>query len=148
MQSTVTFRPDGALEAQLRGHTLVLDTAPPLGKDRGPSPKELLLSSVGGCTLLDVAHLLRKHKVPFDSLRVALDATPVSHYPTVFPRIDLVFEVSGPAQPELPMRMIEGVELSMTRYCAVSAMVSKVSPLFYRVRVNGSDVAQGEAKFW
>ncbi len=148
MKSTVTYRAAGALEAKLRGHTITLDTVPPLGKDRGPSPKELLLASIGGCALLDVAHWLRKHRLPFDSLDVNLDAVPRKEYPSVFPRVDLVFSVEGPASAELSMRMIEGVDQSMTKYCAVSAMVSKVSPLHYLVRVNGAEIHHGEAKFW
>jgi putative redox protein len=42
----------------------------------------------------------------------------------------------------------EAVELSMTKFCGVSAMISKVVPIFYTIVINGEVEHRGQAKFW
>jgi putative redox protein len=44
--------------AAIRGHRLLMDTQPPMGRDTAPSPKELLLASILGCSGLSTAVLI------------------------------------------------------------------------------------------
>jgi putative redox protein len=42
---------------------------------------------------------------------------------------------------------MESVRLSQTKFCGVSAMLSKAFPIKYVVRLNGQEIGQGQAEF-
>jgi putative redox protein len=41
----------------------------------------------------------------------------------------------------------KSVDMSLTKYCGVSAMVAKVSPIHYEILINGEMKASGVAAF-
>lgn len=126
-------------------HEVVMDAKSPIGESSALSPKQLLLASICGCTGMDVISLLRKNKQNIESLEVFADApTSEGSYPVVFTRLDLNFVATGPVDKE---KLIEAVALSQSKYCGVSAMVSKAVPIFYKVLLNGTLVAEDQAKF-
>ena len=133
-----------AFTAQLGRHSVRMDTRPPLGQDSGPSPKQLLLAAIAGCTAMDVVSLLRKHKQPLESLTVDTEADVTSGQPAVFQEVKLRFRIVGKVDRE---QAISAVELSQSKYCGVSAMVSKVSPLTYVIEINEEEVYRGHANF-
>src|SRR5579864_2947752 len=53
------------------GHALVLDAAK---EKTAPSPMELVLIGLCGCTATDVVNILRKKREPFTSLEVRAEA--------------------------------------------------------------------------
>lgn len=133
-----------AFESKMGMHTIRMDTRSPLGKDSGPSPKQLLLSAVAGCTAMDVVALLKKNKQALTKLSVHAEAEPLKTYPAIFPEIRLHFWLEGEVEPAFA---IEAVELSQSKYCGVSAMVAKTSPLVFVVELNGKEIHRGHAKF-
>lgn len=134
-----------AFEASHRQHRYLLDTATLGGTDRGASPKELLLSSVLGCTGMDVAALLKKYKIATDTFELEANADLTEQHPKIFKQIDIVYKITGQNIPIEKAR--EAVELSMTKFCGVSAMVSKASPIFYTIVINGEIQHRGQARF-
>ncbi|HTL11536.1 MAG TPA: OsmC family protein [Bdellovibrionota bacterium] len=126
-------------------HRVEMDTQPPQGTDGAPSPKQLLLSAICGCTGMDVVALLKKYKEAPESFRIDADATPTEGvYPVVFKDISLTFRLRGPLDPE---KVLEAVRLSQTKYCGVTAMVSKSVPVSYSVELNGKTIGTGHADF-
>jgi putative redox protein len=121
-----------------------MDSTPPLGKDTGPSPKQLLLMSIAGCTAMDVVALLKKHKQAFERFEMRAQGELTAQHPKVFQSVELTYELAGPIDRE---RVIEAVRLSMTQYCGVSAMIAKACPIKYIIRINGEQVARDEARF-
>ena len=135
-------------EATIRDHKFQIDAKVEHGgKDTGPNPKELLLSAIMGCTAMDVASLMRKTRVEFDSFEVRGDAEPTEKgtHPIIYKKVDIIYSVKG-QNVELE-KVKKAVELSMTKYCGVSAMVSKAAPIFWKIEINGEIKADGEAKF-
>lgn len=131
--------------ARSGAHHISMDTKPPLGDDSAMTPKQLLLAGVCGCTAMDVVSLLKKHKQPLESLQVDADAQSTEGvYPAIFKKIHLVFKLTGKLDSE---RVVEAVHLSQTKYCGVSAMVSKAVPITYSIEVNGSTLGSGKADF-
>lgn len=123
----------------------VMDAKSPIGTGKGLTPKELLALSISGCTGMDVAALLKKYRQPMDSLAVDADVTMTENvYPTVFSNVQLTFEVTGGVDKE---KLIEAVRLSQTKYCGVTAMVSKAVPIHYRIVLNGEEIGTGKADF-
>ncbi len=130
---------------EVDGFKIDMDASPPLGTGGGPTPKQLLLAGICGCTAMDVAALMRKHKQPMTSFSIAAEtASTEGTHPAIFKSVMLTFKISGEVD---PAKALEAVELSQTQYCGVSAMVSKTVPISYRVEVNGKLIGEGRAEF-
>lgn len=126
-------------------HAVPMDAKPPIGKDKAPTPKDLVVMGLGGCTAMDVVALLKKYKQPPKTFSVELEVqTSAGKPPYVFEKAVLSFVAEGEIEPE---KLIEAVKLSQTKYCGVSAMLSKSFPIEYRIVLNGIEVGTGAANF-
>lgn len=133
-------------ESKVRDFTILMDSSGLGTKAAGPTPKEALLAAIMNCSGMDVVGLLKKHKVDYKTYEMTANAEQTAQHPKVFIQVDLCYRFTGE---NLDLEKIkEAVDLSMTRYCGVSAMVSKVVPLYYVVMVNGEIEHRGEAKFF
>lgn len=147
MQASAKWNGKMSFDSHIRNHKVLMDAKTEVGgENQGPSPKELLLASIIGCTGMDVVSLMTKMRVEFESFEVLAEADTTEDYPKVFKQVNLTYLVNG-KNPDLA-KIQKAVEMSLTKYCGVSAMVSKVSPLVYEIRVNGSSAATGRANFW
>lgn len=132
-------------EAQVRGHKFIMDAKSEVGgKDQGPTPKEFLLASICGCSGMDVASILTKMRLKVDSCEVLAQTETTAGHPSIFATVHLQFVIQGEVKAEQAMK---AVTLSMTKYCGVSAMVVKASPITFEVSVNGAKVGEGVANF-
>jgi len=120
-----------AFDSQIDKHTIRIDAPEPLGEDTGASPKKLLLSSLAGCTGLDVVSLLNKMKVSFNNFEMDVEADLTDEHPKVYSEIRLVYRFFGE---DLNKAKIEkAIALSKNKYCGVSAMLQKNCPIVYSV---------------
>jgi putative redox protein len=81
---------------------------------------------------MDVASILRKKRQPPESYQIAVSADSSAEHPKVFVRISVEHRVSGAVEREALRRSIE---LSATRYCPVSAMLSASVRIEHRYRL-------------
>ncbi|WII71181.1 OsmC family protein [Bdellovibrio sp. 22V] len=132
-------------EAQIRQHSFVMDSRGENGKDQGPSPKEVLLASICVCSGMDVASILQKMRVDLISCEVNAQTDTTAGYPSIFEKVMLQYRIDG--SDIKAEQALKAVRLSMTKYCGVSAMVVKASPMFYEVFLNGNPIGQGQADF-
>jgi putative redox protein len=133
--------------SQIRGHEIPVDASFNVagGTNRGPTPKELVLTGVAGCSAMDAIAYLKKHKmVPLD-LNVKTEAELTNTTPKYFSKIHLTYKFLGS---DLEKEMvIKSVETSMTKYCGVSYMISKTAPITYDVELNGNIIFSGQSVF-
>jgi putative redox protein len=110
------------------GHGIVLDASPDIGgRNLGPRPMEMVLMGTGGCTAIDVVHILRKARQAVSGCTVELDAERASEDPKVFTRIHFHFVVSGRG---LAAAQVErAVRLSREKYCSATAMLAKTAAI-------------------
>ncbi len=80
------------------GNTIVLDADP--AHAHGPSPMEVVLMALCGCTSVDVVGVLEKKRQELAGLRVTATATQAESAPRVFTRIMLTYAVRGQAEPQ------------------------------------------------
>ena len=133
-------------QTHVREHTVVQDAAKVSGgTDQGPTPKELVLAAICGCTGMDVVGLLRKSKTVLNSLKISAEADQSAGHPKVFSRVQLQFKASGPESALAPL--VDAVEKSQTIYCGVSAMIAKTCEISYEVTLNERIIASGKANF-
>ncbi|HXZ26677.1 MAG TPA: OsmC family protein, partial [Terriglobales bacterium] len=103
------------------GHAIVTDAA---ADKSAPSPMELVLIGLCGCTASDVVGILRKKRQPFTRLEVRAQAERAPDPPQVYTSIRLTYRVSGPVEHKA---MEDAVRLSEEKYCSVSAMLKKTA---------------------
>jgi putative redox protein len=116
------------------GHKIVLGTAfGPEGRSPGPSPMELVLIGMGGCSGYDVVHILEKGREPIEDVTVELEAERAQQEPKVFTRIHMHFVVKGRG---LALEKIErAIALSVEKYCSASAMIAKTATITHDFEV-------------
>lgn len=145
MKTTIVWKDSMEFEGAAGPHTVRMDAKTPIGKDSGASPKELVAIGLGGCTAMDVIALLKKYKQSPQSFLVDVDVqTSTGGYPAIFEKAVLRFVVNGTVDAN---KLLEAVKLSQTKYCGVSAMLSKAFPIEYNVVLNGAEIGVGSADF-
>lgn len=147
MQSKIRWVSKLLYQGEVRGHRVLLDAKKESGgQDLAMNPKEMVLTGLCGCTGMDVISLLTsKFKLAVTTCDVSVDAeTSSGAHPIVWTKLHLLFELGGDIPQE---QALKAVELSMTKYCGVSAMLAKACPITYTIQLNGSAIGEGEAKF-
>jgi putative redox protein len=100
------------------GHDLVTESVAKPGH-QGPSPMELFLVGVAGCTALDVAAILEKMREPVTAIAVAVAGTRAESHPKYFTAIELVYTVRGAGVSR--EKVERAVSLSHSTFCSASA---------------------------
>ncbi|MNT51588.1 hypothetical protein D3C72_1885600 [compost metagenome] len=146
MECKTTWLGKMAFKSSIRGHEVIMDTKVESGgEDQGPSPKEMLLASITACSGIDVASILQKMRVTVELCEVSAKTETTAGYPSIFKQVELRFDIKGPdIKADQAMK---SVNLSMTKYCGVSAMVAPTSPLVYEVYLNNQRIGDGKAHF-
>jgi putative redox protein len=111
------------------------------------SPVELVATALAACTAMDVISILAKKRQVVESYGVRVEAAQRDEYPQVLTRIRLVHDVAGRDVSERDVR--RAIELSATKYCPVSAMLSAGATEIhhaYRVRGTGAQPFEVEGE--
>ena len=129
MKATVTLQEGSTFEGVAgSGHRVTMDVAPEVGgRNLGLRPMEMVLLGLGGCTAIDVLHMLRKGRQPITDMRVELDAERADDVPKVFTRIHLHFVLTGAGLD--PHKIERAINLSATKYCSASMMLDKTAEM-------------------
>jgi putative redox protein len=114
------------------GYEVTFDTAESGVGRAGPSPTETLLGALAACSSLDVSSILRKKRQAVRSYQIAATGEKSDEHPKVYTSIVVEHRVVGNVDEEALRRSIE---LSATRYCPVSAMLSASVRIEHRYRL-------------
>jgi putative redox protein len=116
------------------GHRGYLDSFPKEGQtSKGPTPMELLLVAVAGCTGMDIVDILRKKRLNLMGLEVKVTGTRAETYPMVYTELDLVYVVRGK---DIPASAVEqAVKLSEEKYCSVGIMLGQAAKINSRYEI-------------
>lgn len=113
------------------GPTVIMDS----NKEKGTSPMVLLLHAEAGCTALDVISLLEKMHQPLTGLKIEVEGIKTEgDFPRIWEKIHLRYLISGAVD---PAKAQKAVELSMEKYCSVSAMLSKAAEVTHEIVLLG-----------
>ena len=106
------------------GFTGFIDGAAKDSSDaKGPSPMELILIGLGGCTAYDVVSILQKARQDVVDCQIKLEAERAPTVPSVFTKIHIHFLVSGRNLKE--SQVLRAIELSAEKYCSASLMLER-----------------------
>jgi putative redox protein len=117
------------------GHALDFDDRT---SNTGGSPVETVLSALASCSAMDVISIVTKKRQDVTGYWVEVTGTQRDEYPQVYTEIDIVHVFRGDGLSEAALR--RSIELSATKYCPVSAMLSAGATVIhhrYRIASDG-----------
>ena len=120
------------------GHSLPMH-AKILGDEvtTAPSPMEWVLLGTGGCSCVDVVHILTKGRHDVRDCVVELDAERATEDPKVFLTIHMHFVVTGK---NLKREAVaRAVELSAEKYCSASIMLAKTAKITHDFEIKDAE---------
>ncbi len=104
------------------GHGIVIDGPEHIGgRNLGVRPMELILLGVGGCSAMDVIHILKKSRQAVNDVQIEVKGERADTDPKVFTDIHLHFKVFGSGLSE--KQVARAVQLSAEKYCSASIML-------------------------
>ncbi len=110
------------------GHTLKMDIAKEDGGDgNGFRPKALMLSSLAGCSGLDVASLIKKMKLEVEEFTIETIANLTDEHPKFYDKVVIEYHFTGKNLDEKKLQ--RAVDLSIEKYCGVMEMFRQFANL-------------------
>lgn len=102
------------------GETLFMD-APDEGiENKGLRPKALMLSSLAGCSGLDVVSLLKKMRAEVDDFKMVVHGALTEEHPRYYHKVVVAYHFYGSNLQQ--DKINKAVTLSVDRYCGVMEM--------------------------
>jgi len=99
---------------------------------KGPSPMEMVLIGMGGCSAVDIIAILKSMHEPIEGLIIDLDAERAETMPRVFTTIQMDYTVLGNVDLE---KARKAVKMSADEYCSASVMIGKTAEITRTVSV-------------
>ncbi|MGZ8559664.1 MAG: OsmC family protein [Chitinophagaceae bacterium] len=129
MKTSTTWKHDHAFESTLEQNVFQIDG----NRKEGPNPKALLLSAIAACSGIDVVDILEKMRVSFSDLTIDVETEQTNEHPRVFKDIRVTYKIKTAEENEDKVK--KAIELSLDKYCGVSAMLRKNSPINYKLEL-------------
>lgn len=106
------------------GHTVLIDTSEKNGgQNSGLGPKAMMLSSLAGCSGLDVVSVLKKMKTTIDDFKMIVTGELTTEHPVIYHTVTVDYHFYGTELDE--NKINKAVKLSVDTYCGVLAMFRK-----------------------
>jgi putative redox protein len=97
----------------------------------GPSPMEMVLMGVAGCTAMDVIYIMKKRRVDVTGFRVNITGERAENYPKRYTRILIEYLIEGKG---ITTKDVErAIKLSTTKYCSAMASLNAQVETSYRI---------------
>ena len=128
-KTITTWKKAHEFEAEHEGNKIKMDGA----AKNGHGPKALLLSALAGCSGIDVVNILTKMRVDFSDFIIETRAEQTDENPKVFKDIHITYKIKTAVTNEDKIK--KAIDLSLEKYCGVSAMLSKNSRIDYSLEI-------------
>ena len=133
--STVELNWEGGFKftsADAHGHTITVDSPQNDGDEfDGFSPCDLLLTSLAGCSGIDLANILTRQRQHVTGLEIKVKGTQLPNPPQAMAEIEREYIIRGK---NLREKQVErAIDLSENKYCSVGASIagnSKITSSF------------------
>lgn len=110
------------------GHKVLIDTSVENGgQNSGLSPKAMMLSSLAGCSGLDVISILNKMKVTVDDFKIITTGELTEEHPKYYHSVHVIYQFFGNELPQDKLK--KAVDLSVEKYCGVMEMFRKFAKI-------------------
>jgi len=97
----------------------------------GPSPMELVLIGVAGCTAIDVISIMKKKRVNFADFQVNITGEHAEKHPKRYTNIHIEYIFHGKGLK--PKALEQAIQLSETKFCSAMASLNAEFEHSYRI---------------
>ncbi len=119
------------------GKTVLMDTSPENGgHNSGLGPKAMMLSSLAGCSGLDVVSILDKMKVKISDFRMDTYGELTEEHPKYYHTVSIEYHFYGGDLDEGKIK--KAVDLSIEKYCGVMEMFRKFADVKTSIHYHNS----------
>ncbi|WP_258358765.1 OsmC family protein [Moorella sulfitireducens] len=120
------------------GHQVAMDASPVYGgENQGTRPMDLMLIALGGCTGIEVTHILQKMRVGFDKLTILVEGERAEDHPKIFTRMRVAYDFQGDNIP--PQKVAQAIKLADEVYCSAANMMKAAGSIDYAFKINGEE---------
>jgi len=127
--TNTVWKKDHEFTSHLGHNEIKIDGA----RQNGFGPKSLLLSGLAGCSGIDIVDVLRKMRVDFTEFSIEAKAEQTTEDPKVYKDIYITYRIK--TSPDNEAKVRKAIDLSLEKYCGVSAMLRKNSPIHYKLEI-------------
>ena len=108
--------------SSVNDHDIEFDKLPVHGgDDKGPRPKQLILSAIGGCAGMEIISILDKMRLKIDGLEISVTGELTSGQPKMYKTVEIVVKVKS-KDPDKE-KIERAILLAVDKYCGVISMV-------------------------
>ena len=132
MKTITHWKKDHVFSSHLGDHAITLDG----DKESGFNPKALLLTGLAACSGIDVVDILEKMRLKFSNFSIEAEADQTEEHPRVFKDILITYRLKTDLENEDKVK--KAIDLSLEKYCGVSAMLGKNSKISYELEIKPS----------
>ena len=119
------------------GKSVLMDTVVNGQTERfGLSPKAMMLSSLAGCSGVDIVEILEKMKVTDYKLIIDVTAELTDEHPKYYNKVHVDYHFYG--QEPSQNKINKAVTLSVDKYCGVMEMFRKFSTVSTKIHTHNS----------
>ena len=119
------------------GKSVLMDTVVNGQTERfGLSPKAMMLSSLAGCSGVDIVEILEKMKVTDYKLIIDVTAELTDEHPKYYNKVHVDYHFYG--QELNPKKINKAVTLSVDKYCGVMEMFRQFSSVSTEIHIHNS----------
>ena len=99
----------------------------------GPTPMEMVLMGVAGCTAIDVIHIMKRRRAEVTGFQVNVTGERAEDHPKRYTRILIEYVLEGKG---ITSKDVErAIKLSTTKYCSATASMNAQVETSYRILV-------------
>lgn len=110
------------------GHTVLIESGTEHGGNEiGLRPKAMMLSSLAGCTGLDIVSLLKKMRAEVDDFKLVVNGELTDEHPKYYHSVTVEYHFYGRDLKE--DKINKAVDLSIEKYCGVMEMFRQFAEL-------------------
>jgi putative redox protein len=128
-KTTTKWKKAHEFTSHLDHNTIEIDGS----RQHGFGPKALLLSGLAGCSGIDVVDILEKMRVEFSNFEIDVQAEQADEHPKVYKDINITYKIKTAKENEDKVK--KAIDLSLDKYCGVSAMLRKNSAIHYKLEL-------------
>lgn len=110
------------------GHSVLIESGTEHGGNEiGLRPKAMMLSSLAGCTGLDIVSLLKKMRAEVDDFKLVVNGELTDEHPKYYHSVTVEYHFYGKDLKE--DKINKAVDLSIEKYCGVMEMFRQFAEL-------------------
>lgn len=119
------------------GNNVMMDTKQTaLTQQKGLSPKAMMLSSLAGCSGIDIVDILKKMKITDYNLQIDVQGELTSEHPKYYHTVKVDYYFSGVRIDK--KKCLRAVQLSVDKYCGVMEMFRKFAMVKTQIHFQSS----------